>query len=222
MVDGRVFQFCSVGYLEKLTGKRAHNLNELTKLIASCSDSSIFYHTFSALRKMRGSHAPYTNDFAIWISRCLSDEPLSEKLDAINLREYSTIEALRARIVQIIEAYRHQSPAAFQRQADEPFYLCDVVKIVYLTDKFAYDLNSFRQIFDKVSDDSVYYHFVESRVQNEFHLDDFSIWIEQSLSLVELAENIRNIDINVVGLSDIRNKIGILIDGFIDEYRKIV
>lgn len=212
MAEGYVFQFSSSAYLEKLTGKKAHNLDELLKLIESCSLSSIFYHTFSALRKLREVHVPYTNDFAVWISRNLHKEALSEKLGAIDLTEYNTIENLRAHIIEIIEDSKDQNPPAFQKKADEPFYLCDVTRIVYLTDKFAYNLESFREALDSISIDSLYFHFIESRLYNQNHLDDISTWIEQSQGLSKLAQGIRNIDISVYTLNETKAKIAELID----------
>lgn len=212
MAEGYVFQFSSSAYLERLSGKQAYNLDELLKLIESCPVSSIFYHTFSALRKLREVHVPYTNDFAVWISRNLHEEALSEKLGTINLAEYNTIESLKARIVEIIRDFRDQNPPAFQKKADVPFYLCDVTRIVYLTDKFAYNLKSFQEVLDSISIDSLYYHFIESRLYNQLHLDDISTWIEQSLGLTKLAQSIRDIDINVYTLNEIRAKIRELID----------
>lgn len=217
MAEGYVFQFCSSAYLEKLSGKQACNLDELLKLIESCTLSSIFFHTFSALRKLQEFHFPYTNDFAVWISRSLHEEALSEKLGAINLTEYGTIESLKARIVEIIKDFRDQNPPAFQKKADVPFYLCDVTRIVYLTDKFAYNLKSFQEVLDSISIDSLYFHFIESRLYNQLHLDDISMWIEQSLGLAKLAQSIRNIDISVYTLNEIRAKIEELIDEHLNE-----
>ncbi len=217
MAEGYVFQFSSSAYLERLSGKQAYNLDELLKLIESCPLSSIFFHTFSALRKLREFHFPYTNDFAVWISGSLHEEALSEKLGAINLTEYGTIESLKARIVEIIKDFRDQNPPAFQEKADVPFYLCDVTRIVYLTDKFAYNLKSFREVLDSISIDSLYYHFIESRLYNQLHLDDISMWIEQSLGLAKLAQSIRNIDISVYTLNEIRAKIEELIDEHLNE-----
>jgi hypothetical protein len=217
MIDDNVFQFRSVGYLDKLTGKKAFGLQELVFLLQSCPDSSIFYHTFRALRKMREVHAPYTSDFALWISRYLNEEALSEKLVAIDLREYNTIESLRERIVEVIEEYGAQNPVALRRQADEPFYLCDVTRVVYLTDKFAYDLQSFLQMLDTVTVDSIYYHFIESRLGSELHLDDFSTWVGKTLKLDALAEQIRSIDIAVYTLDEIRSRLRDLVDRHLNE-----
>ena len=210
-----VFQFSSSASLEKLTGRRAHNLDELLELLESCPDSSVFYHTFSAFRKMREVEAPYTNDFAVWLSRHLNEEPLAEKLMAIDLAEYNTIQSLRSRIIEIIQGYRDENPAAFQRDANEPFYLYDVVKVVYLTDKFAYDLASFRQLLDTISTDSLYYHFIETRLYTKLQADDFSTWLEQSLGLTDLAKEVRNIDVNVYSLAELRAKIGQSIDEYV-------
>jgi len=208
----RVFQFCSSASLEKLTGRKADNLDGLLELVKTCSSSSIFYHTFSAFRKLREIQTPYTNDFAVWIARHLNEEALAEKLLAIDLAEYNTIESLRARIIQLLEDHRSENHLLFERTVTEPFYLYSLVRFVYLTDKFAYDLSSFRQLLDTISIDSIYYHFIESRLQTHLKSDDFSSWIEENLNYKELAENIRNIDINIYTLEELRVRIGELID----------
>lgn len=210
----RVFQFSSSASLEKLTGRRAENLKELLEIIKSCPSSSIFYHTFSAFRKMREVQAPYTNDFAVWIVRHLREEALAEKMMAIDLADYDTIEDLRACLVEIIEGYRNENGDVFQKKADEPFYLYDVVRFVYLTDKYAYDLASFRQLLNTISVDSLFYHFIESRLQTKLHTDDFSRWIEESLQNKNLAQKVRNIDINIYTLEELQARILEVIDEY--------
>jgi hypothetical protein len=211
----RVFQFCSSASLEKLTGRKAHNLDELLDLVKTCSTSSIFYHTFSAFRKLREVQTPYTNDFAVWIARDLNAEALAEKLLAIDLAEYNTIESLRSRILEILEGYRSENPSSFERTAAEPFYLYSLVRFVYLTDKFAYNLSSFRQLLDTISTDSVYYHFIESRLQTQLQTDDFSNWMEENPDYQELAEKIRKIDMNIHTLEELRVRIGETVDQYL-------
>ena len=210
----RVFQFCSSASLEKLTGRKANNLDELLELVKTCSNSSIFYHTFSAFRKLREVQTPYTNDFAVWIASHLNEEALAEKLLAIDLAEYNTIENLRARVVELLEGTRGENPTLFERQAAEPFYLYSLVRFVYLTDKFAYNLSSFRELLDTISVDSIYYHFIESRLQTQLHTDDFSSWMQETLEYKDLAEKIRNIDINIYTLEELRARIGEIIDEY--------
>ena len=49
-------------------------------------------------------------------------------------------------------------------------------------------------------------------MRTQLHIDDFSTWIEQSLDLPELAQKIRDIDISVYTLEELRTKIGAVID----------
>ena len=212
---GDLFQFSSSASLGKLTGRRAHNLKELLALIKTCPNSSIFYHTFSTFRKMREVQVPYNNDFALWISENLAEEALPEKLMAIELAEHNTIESLRKQLVAIIESHKDENPEAFKRSAAKPFYLCDAVRIVYLTDKFAYNLRSFRDALDQVSVDSIYFHFIESRLQTQLQTDDFSTWIEESLNVPALAARIRNIDIHVYTLEGLRKKLIEVVEKYI-------
>ena len=211
----RVFQFCSSASLEKLTGRKANNLDELLELVKTCSNSSIFYHTFSAFRKLREVQTPYTNDFAVWIASHLNEEALAEKLLAIDLAEYNTIENLRARIVELLEGKKVEDPSLFERPAVEPFYLYSLVRFVYLSDKFSYNLSSFRQLLDTISADSLYYHFIESRLQTKLHTDDFSSWMQETPEYQELAERIRNIDVNIYTLEELRVRLGEIIDEYL-------
>ncbi|NVL91150.1 MAG: hypothetical protein HWN69_09230, partial [Desulfobacterales bacterium] len=106
---------------------------------------------------------------------------------------------------------------AFQKTADEPFYLYDIVRIVYLSDRFAYDLKSFRELLPKVSTYSVFFHFIESRLRTQLDSDDFSTWIEESLNIPRLAQRIRKIDVNVYTLEGVRARILELIDEHLKE-----
>lgn len=214
---GTVFQFLSSASLEKLTGQKAYSLEDLLNLIKTCPDSSIFYHTFSAFLKMLEVHLPYNSDIAIWVSEKLNEKALAERLMAIDLSEYSTIKGLRMRLIEIIENYRGQKPDAFQKIANEPFYLYDIIRVVYLTDKFAYDLKSFRELLPTISVYSMYYHYIESRLHTQLQSDDFSTWIEESLNIPDLAKRIRKIDINVYTLKGLRSRIIQLIDEYFKE-----
>lgn len=214
---GEIFQFRSSASLEELTGRKAYNLEELLDLIKGCTESSIFYHTFSAFLKMREAQVPYNTDFSIWVARMLNESALAEKLMAVDLSEYKTLESLRKRLVEIIESYREEKPDAFQKTADEPFYLYDIVRIVYLSDRFAYDLKSFRELLPKVSTYSVFFHFIESRLRTQLDSDDFSTWIEESLNIPRLAQRIRKIDVNVYTLEGVRARILELIDEHLKE-----
>ncbi len=216
----QVLQFRSSASLTVLTGKKADTLAGLLHLIRTCTESSIFYHTFSALQKLREARAPYNSDFAVWVYRSLGENALAERIMAVDFREYLTAESLRQRLVQIIEEHRAQKPSAFDKTADDPFYLSDVQRFIYLTDKFAYDLASFRELLPTISRDSLYYHFIESRLEGKLETDDFSTWLEKGLGLIDLSNRIRKIDIHVHTLEGLRSRIMQVIDEYILKSQK--
>jgi hypothetical protein len=209
-----VFQFLSSASLEKLTGRKAESLDGLLGLIKTCPDTSIFYHTFSAYMKMREIRLPYNNDFTYWISSSLNEKVLAEKIMAIDVSEYNTVGSLRMRLVEIIEEYRRRNSKAFRKRADEPFYLYDIIRVIYLTDKFAYDLRSFREVLATISIYSIYLHFIECRLEKALHIDDFSTWIEYSLGLPDLANKIKTIDLSAYTMEGLRSRIIQLIDEY--------
>ena len=211
---GDVFQFLSSASLEKLTGRRASNLEEFLELMKTCPDSSIFYHTFSAFMKLKEARVPYNNEFALWVYESINEKALAEKLRAIDLLEYDNVKELRKRLIDIIDGHIHENPLCERMIANEPFYLYDIVRVVFLTDKFAYDLGTFREGLAHISLYSIYYHFIESRLQTKLKTDDFSTWIEASIGMPELANKIRKIDISVYTLEELRSRIL----RYVDEY----
>jgi len=217
---GEVFQFRSSASLEMLTGRKAYTLTALLHLIHTCTESSIFYHTFSAFLKMREVHVPYNSDFALWVYRQLGEKALAERMMAVDFGEYNTVESLRRRLEGIIESHEAFRPGAFAKKADEPFYLYDVQRFVYLTDKFAYDLKSFREVLPTISLYSLYYHFIESRIETKLQTDDFSNWIEKGLGLSGLARKIRSIDISAYDLEGLRGRMIRLIDDHLRDREK--
>jgi septum formation topological specificity factor MinE len=208
----KVFQFMSSASLEMLTGRTASNVAELEEMIATCSESSIFYHTFSALLKMREARAPYNSDFSAWVAENLHAPELAEKLTAVEFSEYRTVEDLRRRLLEIIRNYRESRSGDPLRPCYEPFYLHDVHRFVYLTDKFAYDLYSFRELLPTISIYSLYFHFIESRLSADLDCNDFSAWLEEDLELACLGGSIRKIDISVHTLEGLRQEIITLVD----------
>lgn len=200
-----------------LTGKRAHTLGELLDLVRTCSGSSIFNHTFSAFRQLREARTPYNSDFAMWVYKSLGESALAEMIMAMDFREHFGVESLREKLVEIIGGYRSFKPAAFLKRAEEPFYLHDVQRFVYLTDKFSYDLRSFREVLPTISHSSLYYHFIESRLETMLEADAFSNWIENSLGLRDLAARIKRIDIYAYTLEGMRAEIMNTIDDFLEK-----
>lgn len=200
------FRFKTVFSLVVLTGQQASTLGELCRLWERCDNATIFYHTFRAFGShhyMRGHY----NDVAQWVHSELNLEALSEELNNIDVRGFSSIRDIGDEIIRITGNHLKAHPDLAGRKATRPFYLTSVVSAVMPIPYLAHNLKEFMGMVKKVSNHSIYYHYVESRLRVGPHSNDFSLWIEQQLGLPDLADRINTIDISMNTLNDVRSAI---------------
>jgi hypothetical protein len=212
------FQFKTVFSLVVLTGEQASTLEELCRLFQECEDASIFYHTFRAFGShhyMRGHY----NDVAQWVNAELGLEALSEKLNNIDVREFNSIRDIGREIIKIIKEHVSRRQDLAVRKASRPFYLSSVVSAVMPIPYLAHDLLEFLDMIKRVSNHSIYYHYIESRLRVGPRNNDFSLWTEQQLGLPDLAAQINTFDISMSTLNDVRSNIVHCIENHIDAMR---
>src|SRR5438270_9464613 len=118
------FYFNSAEHLIRIESERAANLNELLTAIRSCSDESIFQHTFRTLQEHHFIREGYSNDFAHWAFFACNETTLAERLSAVDVREFTTLGALRDHIACTLGDYLKNYPNIGDRAALEPFYFC--------------------------------------------------------------------------------------------------
>src|SRR5437868_4503784 len=118
------FYFNSAEHLIRIESERAANLNELLTAIRSCSDESIFQHTFRTLQEHHFIREGYSNDFAHWAFFACNENELAERLASVDVREFVSVKALRARVIEILEDFLANHPRVGERTAIEPFYFC--------------------------------------------------------------------------------------------------
>lgn len=207
-----LFYFNSASHLMRIEGEKATNLQELLDAIKTCSDASIFQHTFQTLEEHHFILAGFSNDFSHWAFAACNEVELAERLAAIDVREFTSIAALRERLVHIIESYLYKNPRAGTRIAMEPLYLMAADLVVVPTPYVAKDLGEFADCLRKVSVHSIYYHFIDARLRLKLSNNDFSVWLEKELDLGSLARRLNQIDIYTSTLEDVRQSILMMID----------
>ena len=99
------FRLCTRLHLSELTGLRASTLRELLELIKTVSGSSIYHHTHRFLQQHQYLSPEPPNDFAYWVANVLGEQELGEKLASIDIVQYSSVRALREKIIEVIEDY---------------------------------------------------------------------------------------------------------------------
>jgi Family of unknown function (DUF5752) len=201
------FYFNSASHLLRIGREKATNLQELLDAIRNCAEASIFQHTFQTLEEHHFISEGFSNDFSHWAFAACNEVELAERLAAIDVREFTSISALRERVVHIIEAYLQKNPRAATRTAMEPFYLMAADLVVVPTPYVARNLEEFADGLRKVSIHGIYYHFIDARLRLKLNNNDFSIWLEQELNLAAAAERLNRIDIYTSTLEGVRRSI---------------
>lgn len=201
------FYFNSASHLLRIGREKATNLQELLEALRTCPDASIFQHTFQTLEEHHFIKEGFSNDFSHWAFASCNEVELAERLAALDVREFTSIPALRERLVQIIEAYLQKNPRAGTRAAMEPFYLMAADLVVVPTPYVARNLQEFSDGLQKVSVHSIYYHFIDARLRLKLNNNDFSVWLEQELDLPAVAERLNRIDIYTSTLDGVRRQI---------------
>lgn len=188
------FRFFDRSYLKELTGLKAKSLEELAGILRNAPDSVVYYHTHHFLEEHHYLTPEPANDFATWVSDVLGDEILGERLASIDAFEFPNLTALRERIVNVIE--EDLSTKSEQRKVQEgrEFHFIKSVSVILPTPYVATDLREFLEALRKLTLGSLYFHIFESRLRLARASNDFSAWLEDSMSEPELAAEIDRFD----------------------------
>ena len=205
--DKQAFYFRAAAQLVRICGERANTLGEFLEGVRRVSDSSIFIHTYQTVEKHHFLTEGFSNDFAHWALAALNEHRLAEQLEALDIRQFSTLAQLRQEVIGVIEAYLEENPDRRDRQAFEPFYFCESQIMAVPAKIVAEDLDTFAAGLRCVSLRSIAYHFIDSRLRDPGGINDFSHWLSTSLGLEELAGRINGIDVYTNTLEGIRNQI---------------
>jgi elongation factor P hydroxylase len=133
---------------------------------------------------------------------------LAERLAGVDVREFTALEGIRHRMIEIIRDFVGAHPESASRPAHEPFYFC-ASDIVLLPTAYAPDtLQGFLEGLQHVSVHSIHHHFIEARLRLKRMSNDFSVWLEEDVGLKEAANDIERIDIYTNTMEGVRLKIG--------------
>lgn len=201
------FYFNSAAHLLRIGRERADNLGELLDALRRVPDDSIFQHTFQTLQEHHFIREGFSNDFAHWAFAACNEVGLAERLASVDVREFTSIHALRRRLIDLVEQYLDRNPRARSRAALEPFYFCASDTVVVPTPFVARNLEEFADGMRQVSIYSIHYHFIEARLRLKLNSNDFSVWLEDEMALPQLADRLNRIDIYTSTLYDVRRKI---------------
>jgi small-conductance mechanosensitive channel len=199
------FRFQSRTYIKELTGLKAKNLRELVDTLKKVPDSVIYYHTHHFLEEHHYLIPEPSSDFAVWVNDVLGEEVLGERLASVNTFEFPSLVAIRERIVVIIAEYLAGGSNSREAMPGREFRFMKSVSVVIPTLYVAHDLREFVEALRKISLGSLYFHVFESRLRLGRGLNDFTIWLQDSLEEAELGEEIARLDPYTYTLEGLRS-----------------
>jgi hypothetical protein len=201
------FYFNTSEHLLRIGRQRVTTLSELSLALETCPPDSIFQHTFRTLQEHHFIRQGFSNDFAYWSLSACHEPILAEQLASIDVREFTAIDGLRGRIVEIMEQFLQMHPRSGSRPGHEPFFFCASDIVVLPTPFVADSLTEFLNGINQVSVHSIHHHFIEARLRLHRMSNDFSHWLEQEMGLPQAADAVERIDIYTHTMEGVRLEI---------------
>ncbi len=199
------FQFVAASYLIRICRERAKTLGDMARSMRTCSEASIFYHTFQSLETHH--YSTFSSDFAQWILAACNEAALAERLATVDLREFVSLAEIREALASKVEDHILRNPASSDRLAFEPFHFCEVIVYTVPLDARAQNLAEFAEGVRRLSLHTLHHHFITSRLRLRLQTNDFSYWVEHSLELPELGQRLDRIDFYNNTLESLRGEI---------------
>jgi hypothetical protein len=203
------FEFFSQLHLRELTGLRAHTLAELLAHLAAVPGACIYHHTHHFLQRHQYLSPEPPNDFSYWIAEALGEDRVAERVASIDTLKYTSIRALREKLIATVEEEGRRAPHVLTKQAahGEEFHFIKAVSVVFPTGLTTTTLAGFMECMEKVTIHSLYYHIFEARLRLERATNDFSCWLSDALGETELASRIARLDPYTHTMEGLRAKI---------------
>ena len=207
MTNQTSFIFDTELHLVVLTSINVRSLVGLRAELHNVPSSSIFLHThrnYLAHDFQRTNHA---NDFARWVSTALREEALAEKLAAIDLLAFTSVEGLREALINTVDDYlRELDRPSAECRSEEAFHFCRSRNFVLPTGLVADSVSDFFEKMRSLSNASLYFHFFEARLRLERRTNDFSLWLTDQ-GRRDLADAIDRLNPYARTLDELRDEI---------------
>jgi septum formation topological specificity factor MinE len=196
-----------------LLGKKAKNLRELLEGIKTVPLASIYYHTHRFLQQHQSLSPEPPNDFAYWIAYVLNEEVLGEQVSSIDIIQFNNMDELRRKFMEVIDTYLQTATRVIDCPNGHEFHFMAAKSFLLQTNYVANDLTEFKDILQKISISSLYFHIFDARLRLEKKENDFSIWFRDN-GKEELANELSRLDPYTYTLEGLREKIIKLVEKY--------
>ena len=160
------------------TGENAHNLRDLHDRLQRMDDPGVMYfHFWDGLLRPDFVDPEYQNDFAAWAYHELHDRRLAERLSILNPSTFDKMEALRMRVIEIIEDRIDERGFDARIDAENPFFFMRSQMVVFDTFNRIKSPEELGRMIPNMSLGSIFYHYIDARRRTDSGQNDFTEWL---------------------------------------------
>jgi hypothetical protein len=189
-----------------LLGIKASTPSELLEGIRRVPRSSIYYHTHHFLQQHHYLSPEPPNDFAYWVSEMVNNPSLGEQLSSIDIIQFHKVSDIRSRFEEILVSHLSEGKESMASPPGEEFHFMASQTFALKTPYTAHNLSEFREILQKVTINSLYYHIFDAKLRLEKEENDFSLWF-RTLGKTALADDVLHLDPYTLTLEGLRMRI---------------
>lgn len=200
------------------TGRRAHNLRELCKHLASVSVDSVYYHFWGGLIQARFDEREYNNDFASWARHALHDAPLAERLAVLDPTDFEDLDDLRRELLELMEVRLDESESLHWMRATGPFEFIRSQIVIFDTRHRIQSPDQLAEVLPHLSTGSVFYHFIDARRRVPDRVDDFRRWLAAfGERYAPLRDRLAGVEPYFSSMTEIRERLALALTGDADD-----
>jgi DNA-binding transcriptional regulator/RsmH inhibitor MraZ len=159
------------------TGLRAQNLREFKDHLETVEEGCIYYHFWGGLLRPSFDNPEFPNDFAEWALNALHDVVLAERLAVIVPSQYESLEVMRRELLDVVEERLDEVDQLAWTARDQQFHFVHSQIVIFDTKRRIADPNEFKDAIAKMSNSSLFYHFIDARRRTQDERDDFTVWL---------------------------------------------
>lgn len=186
----------------------ALNLRELRDRISVCNPNVLYHHFYETTHLPYFDNPDYRNDFAIWVKLYLGDRILSERLGIIDPYDFSSVEELRTHCLDLIDERISDMTNLLSVPQGSEFFFMEATTVVFDTGEVVVNPRHLPQAIGRMSNGSIYYHFLEARRRQPLHVDDFSAWLMyDEKRWQESIKALASVDFYFSNLKDLKNEL---------------
>jgi len=197
------FRFFDSARLNCPTGVSASTLREFRDAVEAADSGVLHHHLRETALRFAFTSFDYPNDFALWAANALESRALAERLASLDAFHARDLEALRLRVLDVIElGFGEEDPHRTVPRGQE-FHFSSSVVVRFDLGIEARTLEQLRARLAEVPGTSIYSHLYEARLLNPAGEDDVSRWLELAGHEAPAAR-LRDLDIYLLPLEGCR------------------